>query len=137
MAISTMYLFLEIATPDYATTTLTVTPQEVIVEDGQFNQEIHLGADGSEEVVTYSTTPIFYVTLLWPQKSEADIGTIFDFYFDTLKAKGVARSFKWDHDGDGHTYVVKFRDKLTRSDYVFKMGINSVRLKVIGKVTDA
>lgn len=135
MALSEMYDFLSQVTPDYDTF-LTIAPQEVIQEEGQLNQVVHLGADGSEEVVTYSTKKIFHVVLLWPCKSKADAGTIFDFYFDAAKANGIARSFKWTHPGDGHTYVVKFREKMGRSDHYFYHGVDSMKLKIIGRRND-
>jgi len=131
-----MYDYLDTATPDYSSTTLSVTPQEVLQEEGQLNQVVHLGADGSEEVITYSSDKIFYVNLRWSTKGAVDIGTILDFYYDAAKANGIARSFKWAHPLDGHTYVVKFRDKMIRSDTGFYQGIDSVRLKVIGKIAD-
>ena len=134
---TTMYGFLGTVSPDYSTVALSVTPQEVLVEEGQLNQVVHLGADGSEEVVTYSTKKIFYVTLIWSRKLTEDIGTIFDFYFTEAKANGIARSFKWTHPTDSHTYVVKFREKLARNDYYFYQGIGSTKLKVIGRIDDA
>jgi hypothetical protein len=137
MADKEMYDYLDTVTPDYTTTTFSVTPQQVIQEDGHFNQSIHMGADGSEEVVTYSAKKIFYVTLVFPVKTSSDIGTIFDFYFDTAKAYGISRSFKWAHPTDTHTYVVKFRDAMSRSDRYFYQGISNVRLKVIGRIADA
>lgn len=127
-----MFDYLSTVTPDYSAITLTIKPQEVVREEGQLNQSIHLGADGSEEVVTYSTKKIFYVNLLWPRKSSSDIGTILDFYYDSTKGNGIARSFKWDHPTDGHTYIVKFRDKMTRGIHYFQHGIDNIRLKVIG-----
>lgn len=132
MADKEMFDYLSTVTPDYSAITLTVDPQEVVREEGQLNQVIHLGADGSEEVVTYSTKKIFYVNLLWPRKSSSSIGTILDFYYDAAKGNGLARSFKWDHPTDGHTYVVKFRDKMNRGIDYFQHGIGNVRFKVIG-----
>ena len=137
MADKEMYDYLETVTPDYATTSLSIKCQQVIQEDGQLNQVIHLGADGSEEVVTYSTKKIFYVTLIFAVRTSSDIGIIVDFYFDPAKANGIAKSFKWVHPTDGHTYVVKFREPLSRVDHNTYQSINSLKLKVVGKVVDA
>jgi len=137
MAAKEMYDYLDTVTPDYATTTFSVSPQQVIIEDGQFNQVIHMAGDGSEEVVTYSSKKIFYATLVFSVKTSSDIGTIMDFYFDTAKAYGISKSFKWAHPTDTHTYVIKFRDALSRSDYHFYQAVSSVRLKVIGRIADA
>ena len=114
MADVEMYDYLDTVTPDNDVT-LSVTPQEVVVEEGSMNQEVRLFDDGSEEVVTLSTKKVFYVTLTFPRKQSSDIGIIMDFYFDPNKGNGVASSFKWQHPTDGHTYVVKFRDPFKRS----------------------
>jgi len=137
MADKELYDYLETVTPDYSAATLSVKPQQVIQEDGQLNQVVHLGADGSEEVVTYSTKKIFYVTLIFAVKTNSDIGTIFDLYFNSSKANGIAKSFKWEHPTDGHTYVVKFRETMSRIDHHSYQGISSLKLKVVGRIDDA
>ena len=107
MAAKEMYDYLQAATADYTTTTLTIKPS-AIRETGQKNIEINTGDDESEERVAVSLQTIFYVTLSWRHKSESDAGTIFDFYNDQAKGAGEGRSFKWEHPTDGHTYVVRF-----------------------------
>jgi len=119
---------------DYSTTTLSVLPTNVLVEEGDFNQVAHVYDDGSREVVTESATPVFYVTLQWKNRSLIDAGTIFDFYFDTAKAYGMARSFKWSHF-DGHTYTVKFASKLQRvydNNLTTLMTIEGIKFIVLG-----
>jgi len=134
-----MWDYLETVFADYKGPPLDIKSQRVIIEDGDFRQEIHEADDSSEEVISYSTTPIFYVTLQFPVRTESQIGTIFDYYFNTSKGYGQARSFVWNHPTDGHQYVVKFRDKLSRSlsqgGYSLPVifGIPSLRLKIIGK----
>lgn len=138
MAAKEMYDYLSVATPDYSATTLSIGCQVQLVEEGEFSQEVHEGDDTSEEVISFSTSPILYVELQWPVKSESDTGTILDFFLDTSKGYGYSRSFKWDHPTDGHTYVVKFRSKIQRvyRPGVF-YGINTIKLKVIGTIADA
>ena len=117
--------------------TLSITPNGEITEEGGFNQTIHMGDDGSEERITISDNPIFFVQFDWSILSESDIGTIFDLYFDTAKAKGMSNSFKWSSRGDGHTYVVRFDSKLTRGGVTQSlMGTKGVRLRILGRIAD-
>ncbi|MFX0201874.1 MAG: hypothetical protein ACFFCW_37670 [Candidatus Hodarchaeota archaeon] len=141
MAAKEMYDYLSEVTPDYSTTTLDIKCKVELLEDGEFSQKIHEGDDTSEEVISFSSSPKFFVQLQWPMTSEADTGTIMDFFLDTTKGYGYARSFKWEHPDDGHTYVVKFRSKIQRSYKPISggaiYGINTIMLKVIGKIVDA
>lgn len=131
-----MYDYLAVATPDY-NATLSVTPQRTMLEDGGKNQKINIGDDGSEERISLADASIFYVTLQWAVISEANAGTIVDFYHDTAKGNGMVRSFKWTHPTDGHTYVVRFASKLPRlltAGHAFSK--IDIRLKVLGYIAD-
>jgi hypothetical protein len=135
-----MYDYLDTVTPDYTTAVLSVTPTEVLEEEGEFRQIVHTMDDGTEAVVSLSTKRWFWVTLQWDYRPEADAGTIMDFYFDTVKAYGMARSFYWQHPRDGHTYVVKFADKLRRAHHAWvvdHLSVRGMRLRVIGRKLDA
>lgn len=138
MAAKEMYDYLATATPDYAAT-LSVTPQQIVVEEGGMQQVVHVGDDGSEERVSFDDTPIFYIMLGWSTGITAsDAGTIFDWYYDAAKANGIVKSFRWTHPTDGHTYVVRFTATLERS--IAQAGsihkITRVRLKVLGTISD-
>ena len=138
MAAKEMYDYLSVVAPDNDVTLSTPLPQDVLTEKGLINQEIHLGDDGSEERVGFSTAVIFYVTLVWKALEAADSGTILDFYFDAAKGNGRIESFKWSHPTDGHTYVVRFNCDLAR---LWKAGgkiheISSVSFKVLGRIAD-
>jgi len=137
MAAKAMYNYLSSVEPDYSTTTLDIKCKVELIETGGFSQEIHEADDTSEEIVTYSNTPIFIVELQWPYTSESDTGTIIDFFYDTAKGFGFSRSFKWEHPTDGHIYVVRFRSKMSRK-LAYTLGgalyhINTIQLKVIGR----
>jgi len=135
MAAKEMYDFLSTITADYDAL-LGILPQGVVTEESQKNQIVHLGVDGSEERISFNTTPIFYITIYWNSLSESDSGIIFDWYNDTVKANGIQRSFKYAY-GDGHTYVVRFDSKITRSGkLVSQYGIKGVKLKVLGRISD-
>lgn len=131
-----MYDFLSTITPDY-NATIGITPQGVVSEDSQKNGVIHTGADGSEERIAFGTASIFYINFGWNILSEANSGTIFDWYNDPAKANGMQRSFKYAY-GDGHVYVCRFAGKLTRSGSgMTRLGIPGVSLRVLGRIVDA
>jgi len=130
-----MYDFLATITPDY-NAAIGITPQGVVSEESAKNGMVHMGADGSEERIAFGTASIFYITIGWNILSEADSGTIFDWYNDSAKANGMQRSFKYAF-GDGHTYVVRFSSELSRSGQAMsRLSIQGVRLRVLGRVVD-
>jgi len=137
MAAKEMYDYLSEATPD-SDVTLSVNPQQTIVEESEPNQIILRGDDGvSKEIITLSNEIIFFVNLQWPKITPADAGTIMDFYFDSAKGDRMAKTFYWVHT-DGHTYVASFACKFTRNLLpTTRHGIVSVRLEVVGKKLDA
>lgn len=127
------YLPSATVTADYQDTTLSITPDQVLVEEGQRNQIKHVGDDGSEEIIELDDTPVFIVTLQWDVQEEADSGTIFDFYWAENKAKCLARSFYWESP-DGHKYTVKFNSELPRQRKVANSyAIPPVKLKILGR----
>lgn len=141
MARAEMYDYLSVVTPDY-NQTLDVSSGVLRIyrrgkEAGSFNQVIHLGDDGSEQRISLDSSPIFYVTFGWQGLEPEDAGTIFDWYFDTAKAYGKGRSFKWSHPEDGHDYVVRFDMDLDRTvDPIRDVhALPDIRLKVLGRVS--
>jgi hypothetical protein len=135
MASSEMYDFLSTITPDY-NYALGIPPQGTVSEESQKNQVIHIGVDGSEERISFNSNSIYYINIGWNSLSESDSGLIFDWYNDPAKANGIQRTFKYAF-GDGHTYVVRFDGKITRSGkLVSQYGIQGVRLKVLGRISD-
>ena len=133
MAAKEMYDYLSSLAADYTTTELAVKPDTVIIEEGQKNQVVHTGDDGSEEIVTRSNTTVFYAELQWKNRNASDAGTIFDFYHDTAKGNGISRTFYWPHGTDGHTYTARFDGPLSRSISQPEFhGFTSVRLRIKG-----
>ncbi len=138
MAEKEMYDYLSNVTPDY-NATLDVTPQRTLPEDISWHQIVQEADDRTEQVLTLGG-PFFDIRLEWAGITPADSGTIMDFYSDPNKAKGFARSFKWDHPKDGHTYVVKFRSRLRRVYTTNMPGhhrVDALDLRVIGRIPDA
>jgi hypothetical protein len=123
--------YLSATTADYSTTQFDVTPQEVMTEEGEFRQKTVEFDDVSVGVLTKSTTPIFLFSLRWPLLTEADANTIYDFYFDTAKAKGRARTFEFPHPTDGNTYIVRFWSTMSRETRYLR-SINEIKLRVEG-----
>lgn len=109
--------YLGAATADYTATSLTVVPQEVMAEFGEFDQETVKYDDGSVCVITHSDTPSLYFKLRWNRIRKSDADTILDFYFDATKGKGKARTFLFPHPVDGNTYVVRFWSDITRDTF--------------------
>lgn len=108
--------YLSTATADYTTTQLSVTPQNVVVEQFDKAQEVLELDDENVFVITYSSTPKVKVTLQWSEwLSAADAATIIDFWADTAKANGRARTFQWCHPTDGYTYVARFLSDISRT----------------------
>ncbi len=133
MAAKEIYDYLSTVTPD-VDVTLSVEAQGEISEESLENCVIHLGDDGSEERISLSTTPVFYVTFGYNVLSEADSGTILDLYHTS--ACGMALSFKWSAY-DGHTYVVRFDSNLTRAGQAMsRMKMQGIRLKILGRIED-
>ena len=134
MSAKTMADYLSVVTPDYTTTTLSVKPHKVLSEVGNKNQEVHFADDGSEERISLDDSSIFYVTLQWNTITSSDAGTILDFYHDSNKGNGIARTFYWEHPKDGNTYVVRFDQEIGRNYFQpTYQEINSIRLRVLGK----
>jgi len=130
-----MYDYIATVTADN-NQTLSVQPSRMITETGSFKGAVHEGDDGSEEVISFSATPIFYVTLYWDNRLAADIGTVFGFYFNASYG-GNGKSFKWSHPTDGHTYVVRFDGPLSRTIMNPEIhGVPSCKLKVKGRIAD-
>ena len=140
MAAKEMYDYLTTVTADYSATTLSVAPHEVLSEMGGFSDIIFTSDDGTtEERIAISPVPYFNVTLIWRAVSDSDAGTIQDFYYDTAKAYGRTRTFKWQHPSDGHTYVARFlSETLERLLYPHAWHeLPSVQLRVVGRIADA
>jgi len=138
MAAVEMYDYLSTIAADYSTA-LAVYPSAVLVEQGEKNQVVNTGDDGSEERISLDDDTIFTVTLQWNAITAADAGTILDFYLDAAKANGMVRSFKWAHPTDGHVYVVRFAAPIKRkyrAGYSVH-GIESIQLRVLGRIADA
>jgi len=132
-----MYDYIATVTADN-NQTLSVQPSHMITEIGSFKDKILMGDDGSEERIQLSSTPIFYVTLYWNNRLAANIGTVFDFYFNAAYGNGRTESFKWSHPKDGHTYVVRFESELSRTIINPEIhGVPSCKLRVLGRIADA
>jgi len=135
IAASEIYDFVDLATEDY-NYTLTIEAQGKLTESGYKNQVVHRADDNTREVVTLAADSLFFVSWNWNVLSEAEAGTLHDLYHDAAKANGMASSFKWDAH-DGHTYVVVFDCKFTRTGTaITRWGLPGIRLEIIGRIAD-
>lgn len=135
MAAKEIYDYVSTVSPDN-NETLSIDPQTVITETGTKNDVIHLMDDESEERVGLSSNFVFYILVRYDLCSESDAGTIMDFFCDASKGNGKLESFKFDHP-DGHTYVVRFDEDLTRLKDPVNYSFKTIRFKVLGRIADA
>lgn len=128
--------YLDIAVPDYGTETLSLAPQETMPEAASKNQIVHELDDGDVEVISLSDDPQFTVTLQWDVLTPAESDILMDYWLSPAKANGYARSFKWAHPLDGHTYVARFASDITRILRTANLaGIASLKLRIEGVVS--
>ena len=133
MAEKEMWDYLSEVAADYTATELSISPDSTIIESGAKNQVVHTGDDGSEEIVTRSSTSRFYMTCVWNNRTASVAGTIFDMHHDTDKANGIANSIYLDHGTDGHTYTVRFAEPLNRTITMPEFHSMSVKFRVLGR----
>ena len=137
MAAKEIYDYVISLAANYTAVELSVNPQQILTEMVDKKQEIHEYDNGAIDVVSFSDTAYFEITLQWTAITEADAGTIFDMYADTAKANGRERTFYFQHP-DGHTYTVRFMGPLRRN-YTTDLSvagyreIDSVTLRVEGR----
>jgi hypothetical protein len=132
-----MYDVLPTIPPD-VNITLSVDCQVVLSEEGGYLQEKHTTDDNTRSVITFSDVPEIRCTLQWPHLDSATTGTILDIYYNTTKAFGMAKSIKWDHPSDGHTYVISFESKIRREWYPSPniVAVQAIDVVVLGKIAD-
>jgi len=121
---------------DY-TTVLNVKPRKILTETADKKQKLYEYDDGSIDVVSYSDTIFFNVTLQWDSIPEAEAGLILDLYVDTSKANGRAKTF-YITLPDTKTYTVRFLGPLQRAVTpnlmaASRRGIAQVTLRVEGR----
>lgn len=135
MAAKELYDYMSDMTADH-NYTLSVDPQAVLTENIFKNQVIVKADDGSEEILSFSSDPIPYLDIRYDILDESDAGTVYDYYMDTAKGDGVLYSFYFDHP-DNHTYVVRFDGNISRQKRPTMFGFNAIRLRVLGRKTEA
>jgi len=129
-----MYKYLSSISANYTATTLTITPRNVFTEVGQKSQRVYQSDGGTVVVTTTSTSNWFLVNLQWPTICPTDAATIFDFWNDSNKGNGMARTFYWKHPLDGRTYTVRFFSSDLKREYIHDTyrNIMDVTLRVEG-----
>lgn len=133
MADKEMYDYLSSVTPDSTAAALVLKPNNIVTEKGRKNTVIHEFDDESEERIAISNQSVFYVNLMWKAQTSSDAGIIFDYFHSTAIGNGMARSFKWTHPNDGHTYVARFASELPRSiDMNNYHSLQNIQLKILG-----
>lgn len=98
---------------DYAET-LRVTPTTVLPKKISKNAFVHEFEDGKTKAVNLSGAKCD-AEMQWDYISEADRETILDWYHDSAKANGMARTFYWEDPKSGRTYEARFMGPLRTS----------------------
>lgn len=124
-----MASYLDTKVADYVATELTITPHNMIIEEGQKRQYFHEYDSGDMEVVTTASS-FFTIQIQWDWLEYSDAATILDFFHDTAKANAMKNTFYWVHPIDDNTYVVRFGTDLSLVDDVSKPNA-----KVIPQIT--
>lgn len=139
MSAREMYDYLPIVSPDYTSTTLSITPHGELTFIGRKSQIVHELDDGSITTISISDNAYFDVEIGWDMLSDSDAGTVMDFYFDSNKANAKENSFYWQHPEDGHTYVAKFTSDFTG---IYKGGwgnyqqLSGFSMRIFGRKAD-
>ena len=132
----TIYDFTTDLTAEYTTAELTVDPQDVMFISGEKDIKINKGYGRAEERVILSSDSRFWVKLQWRVLSAADHSTLFDFYHDSAKGCGIARTFYWvpPTQYDSHTYTVRFDCKWESFLHSYQIyGVANILLAVVGR----
>ena len=140
MANAEMYDYLSTITADY-NSTLDIPSRVEMVDEGEKRIHIKRYDDESETRIVRSTTSLFLVRVQFPNITEANAGTIFDWYHDAAKACGMKNSFKWINYGEPvasrHTYVVRFASTVPRGVVpTYRYSMTGILLRVLGRIAD-
>lgn len=86
---------------------LSVSPQNILVEEGDLNQVVRKMDDGTLVVTTLSANT-FKITLQWTYLNSTDETTVYDFYHSSSKGYGREKSFYWYHPRIEKYFTVSF-----------------------------
>ncbi len=131
-----MASFLPEKTADYKYV-LDIPPQDILPEQSKKKQIRREFDDGSEAIITLSSSSQFTITVQWNILSQEDASYILDLWHDTSKANGMENTFYWKHPVEDNLYVVRFIEPLTRVDVAKKPNykeIDQIKLKVLGVI---
>lgn len=139
MAAAEIYDYVSTVTADYSATTMTLEARGQIREKAKMSQVIHEGEDTSEERITLSSTPVYFITIPYNALTESDAGIVFDFWSASAKGMGRGQSFQYTHKygSTTHTYVVRFDCDLDRAIALGNIHSMTIILKVLGRIADA
>ena len=113
---------------------LSVTPQRILIEEGDFKQVVRRMDDGKPVVTTLSAN-IFEVILQWTYLTPTDASTVHAFFHSTSKGHGREKSFYWYHPKLSKYFTVSFLEPMTKIEDASKPGgseISQIRLFVWG-----
>jgi len=106
---------------DYAQT-LSVTPTRVLPKRFYRNHKEYRFHGPAVDIYHLSDT-LIDAEMQWDNITDADRSTIFDWYHDSNKANGSAKTFYWAHPRDNEVFETRF---LTPIMTVFEPGLKSI-----------
>ena len=107
-----MYNYLPTGTAQYTGETLTISPQSMMSEIPNWNQDIDELDDGTHVALTHTSTVQYTIVIQFPALTAAQAATIKDLFSNASKTMGGAKSFYFLHPTDGRTYVVRFPSRM-------------------------
>lgn len=122
--------------PDYSDTYLETSPNFSMPTPGSYKQ-IRNDTDGGEaKVVTLKTTPDITVTVRYTGKEKTERDTLLDFYYNPLKAYGLARTYVWQHPQTLELYTVQNISPYSEDHQIYNRYDISFTFKIIGRAEE-
>ena len=128
---------LPVVTPDYTATKITVSANFDLAVAGAYKQVVNETDGGSRKVVTMKTTPDSTVTIKFTGVKQTDANTLSDFYYNSTKAYGMARSYVWQHSQTLEEYTVQNISEYTETAVISSYGRYDISftVKILGTPT--
>jgi len=125
---------LPVVTPDYTTAKITKSANFDLPVAGGYKQIINETDGDNDKVVTMVTTPKATVTIRFTGVDQTEANTLSDFYYNSTKAYGMARSYIWQHSQTLEEYTVKNISEYTETAVVKSYGKYDISftVKILG-----
>lgn len=128
---------LPVVTPDYTTTKITKSANFDLPVAGAYKQVINETDGGSRKIVTMKSTPDSTATIRFTGVEQTEADTLSDFYYNSSKAYGMARSYIWQHSQTLEEYTVQNISEYTETAVIKSFGRYDISftVKILGTPT--